>query len=89
MKTDLSNLVGVLTQPLCRAASSGTTGKSVVIGRTGRRPYLGKENRRTFPGNFFFGDSRNGFFSMLITPLSEFKNVLQIYSPLGPSPVKQ
>lgn len=39
-------------------------------------------------GNFFFGDSLNGSFSLLISPLPEFKNVFQIYPPVGPCPVE-
>jgi hypothetical protein len=35
-------------------------------------------------GNLFFGDSLNGSFSLLISPLPEFKNVFQIYPPVGP-----
>ena len=40
-------------------------------------------------GNFFFGDSLDGFFSLLITPLPEFKNVFQIYPPVGPRPMER
>jgi hypothetical protein len=39
-------------------------------------------------GNFFFGDSLDGFFSLLITPLPEFENVFQIYPPVGPYPME-
>ena len=35
------------------------------------------------------GASLDGFVSLLITPLSEFKNVLQIWPAVGRSPVKQ
>ena len=40
-------------------------------------------------GNFFFGYSLNGSFSLLISPLPEFKNVFQIYPPVGPRPMER
>ena len=39
-------------------------------------------------GNFFFCDSLNRSFSQLISPLPEFKNVFQIYPPVGPCPME-
>ena len=37
----------------------------------------------------FFGDSLNESFSLLISPLPEFKNAFQIYPPVGPRPMER
>jgi hypothetical protein len=40
-------------------------------------------------GNFLFGDSLDGSFSLLISPLPEFKKVFQIFPPVGPRPMER